>query len=156
MIPAPDTALTESPETLNVSVDRTRRAQMGAAVDGRLRVICDRRRMGPGAIARPNLPKSWPQLLERHKRCIYWAFPISECPDRAERVANAQVNTWKIRGIKTVAGMTPTPQLASVQAASPLDHDSPAAWRLPRLNGTTAAGSRAGSASATKRRATKK
>jgi hypothetical protein len=34
--------------------------------------------------------------------------------------------------------------------------DSTAAWRLPGLNGATAAGSRAGSASATKRRATKK
>jgi hypothetical protein len=55
----------------------------------------------------------------------------------------------------TVAGMTPTPQLASVQAVSPSAHDSAAAWRLPRLNGATAAGSRAGSASATKRRATK-
>jgi hypothetical protein len=39
---------------------------------------------------------------------------------------------------------------------SPSAHDSAAAWRLPRLNGTTAAGSRAGSAAATKRRATKK
>ena len=36
-------------------------------------------------------------------------------------------------------GMTPTPQLASVQAVSPSAHDSAAAWRLPRLNGTTAA-----------------
>jgi hypothetical protein len=35
---------------------------------------------------------------------------------------------------------------------SPSAHDSAAAWRLPRLNGTTAAGSRAGSAAATKRR----
>lgn len=29
MVPAPDPAVTESPETLNVSVERTRRAQMG-------------------------------------------------------------------------------------------------------------------------------
>src|SRR5216683_3233914 len=36
---------------------------------------------------------------------------------------------------------------------SPSAHDSAAAWRLPRLNGTTAARSRAGSAAATKRRA---
>src|SRR5437588_12078878 len=58
--------------------------------------------------------------------------------------------------IGTVAGgTTPTPQLASVQVVSPSAHDSAAAWRLPRLNGTTAAGSRAGSVAATKRRATK-
>jgi hypothetical protein len=55
--------------------------------------------------------------------------------------------------VGTVAGMTPTPQLASVQAVSPSAHDSAAVWRLPRLNGTTAAGSRAGSTSATKRHA---
>jgi hypothetical protein len=54
--------------------------------------------------------------------------------------------------VGTVAGMTPTPQSASVQAVSPSAHDSAAAWRLPRLNGTMAAGSRAGSTSATKGR----
>jgi NAD(P)-dependent dehydrogenase (short-subunit alcohol dehydrogenase family) len=43
----------------------------------------------------------------------------------------------------------------SASVASPSAHDSAAAWRLPRLNETTAAGSRAGSAAATKRRATK-
>src|SRR6266404_1926129 len=48
----------------------------------------------------------------------------------------------------------PTLQLASV--VLPSVHDSAAAWRLPRVNGTTAARSRAGSAAATKRRATKK
>src|SRR5258707_13291747 len=48
-------------------------------------------------------------------------------------------------------GTTPTPQFASAQVASLSAHDSAAAWRLPRLNGTTAAGSRAGSAAATKR-----
>src|SRR5882757_5054787 len=57
--------------------------------------------------------------------------------------------------VRTVAGMTPTPQLASVEEVSPSAHDSDAAWRLTPLNGTTAAGSRAGSVSATKRRARK-
>src|SRR5258706_7751575 len=56
----------------------------------------------------------------------------------------------------TVAGTTPTPQLASAPVVSPSAQDSAAAWRLPRLNGTTAARLRAGSAAATKRRATKK
>ena len=56
--------------------------------------------------------------------------------------------------IGTVAGgTTPAPQLASARAVSPSAHDSAAAWRLPRLNGTTAAGSRARSVAATKRRA---
>ena len=36
-----------------------------------------------------------------------------------------------------------------VQAVSPSAHDRAVAWKLPRSNGTTAAGSRAGSASAT-------
>jgi hypothetical protein len=40
-------------------------------------------------------------------------------------------------------GTTPTPLLASV-------HDNAATWGPPRLNSTTAAGSRAGSAAATK------
>src|ERR1700736_5599659 len=58
--------------------------------------------------------------------------------------------------IGTVAGgTTPTPRLASAQAVSPSAHDSAATWRQRRLNGTTAAGSRAGSVAATKRRATK-
>src|SRR5258705_10671374 len=52
--------------------------------------------------------------------------------------------------IGTVAeGTTPTPQLASAPLVLPSAHDSAAAWRLPRLNGTTAARSRAGSAAAT-------
>jgi hypothetical protein len=42
------------------------------------------------------------------------------------------------------------------EAVSPSAHDSAAASRLPRLNGTTAAGSRAVSAAATRRRATTK
>src|SRR5260221_5072566 len=46
-------------------------------------------------------------------------------------------------------GTTPTPQVASAPVASRSAHDSAAAWRLPRLNGTTAARSRAGSAAAT-------
>src|SRR3981189_127477 len=53
----------------------------------------------------------------------------------------------------TVAGTIPTPQLASAQVVSPSAHGSAAAWRLPRLNGTTAAGSRAGSVAATNLRA---
>src|SRR5260370_39790306 len=53
--------------------------------------------------------------------------------------------------IGTVAeGTTPTSQLASALVVFPSAHDSAAAWRLPRLNGTTAARSRAGSAAATK------
>jgi hypothetical protein len=51
--------------------------------------------------------------------------------------------------IGTVAGTTPMSQLASAPVVSPSAHDSAAAWRLPRLNGTTAARSRAGSAAAT-------
>ena len=51
--------------------------------------------------------------------------------------------------IGTGGVMTPTPQLASIQAVSPSAHDRAVAWKLPRSNGTTAAGSRAGSASAT-------
>src|SRR5258708_25956845 len=53
--------------------------------------------------------------------------------------------------IGTVAGTIPTPQLASAQVVSPSAHDSAAVWRLPLLNGTTVARSRAGSAAATKR-----
>ena len=54
--------------------------------------------------------------------------------------------------IGNVGDTIPTPLLASVQVASPSAHDTAAAWRPSRLNGTTAAGSRAGSAAATKRR----
>jgi hypothetical protein len=77
-------------------------------------------------------------------------------PAKAQGVKMAQVDMQTGLHIDDpVAGMTPTPQLASVQAVSPSAHDSAAASRLPRLNGTTAAGSHAESASATKRRARK-
>ncbi|KRR11305.1 hypothetical protein CQ12_05630 [Bradyrhizobium jicamae] len=77
-------------------------------------------------------------------------------PAKAQDVKMAQIDMQTGRHyeaatpatIGNVAGMTPTPLLVSVQAVSPSAHDSAAAWRLPRLNGTTAAGSRAGSASA--------
>ena len=58
--------------------------------------------------------------------------------------------------IGTAGGTTPTRPWASAQVVSPSARDNAAGWRLPRLNGTTAAGSRARSAAATKRRATKK
>src|SRR5258708_2896921 len=54
-------------------------------------------------------------------------------------------------GIVAGVGTTPTPQWASAQVVSPSAHDSTAAWKPPRSNGTTAAGSRAGSAAATNR-----
>jgi len=83
-------------------------------------------------------------------------------PAKAQGVKMAQGVDVQIGGtattatIGTVAGdTTPTSQLASAQVVSRSAHDSAAAWKLPRLNGTTAARSRAGSATATKRRATK-
>src|SRR5260370_18174568 len=103
MVPAPDPALTESPETLNVSVDRTRRAQMGdqrAAVDGRLRVIRDRRRRGPGAIARPNLPQRLAATFLKHIHAGFiGVFPFQNAAIPRSKPRTAQVKTWKIRRI---------------------------------------------------------